>query len=378
MKARSSCSEAVRAALREPGTVAIRRAADAGADFTCGDAFGPMPLDDEIMTGRPDRVEALLEAGADPNARWSPLGDRHPLQEAIYKHPSDRDRREFVRLLLRHGADPNARWCPFESRAGPGNLLGCSSAEGMTPLIMAAVSNQADSTYLLLDAGADPTLTDSSGASALDYAHSDAVFQLLVAAQFRDLASRHASALRYLTERELQGFVPGPWDQTALSTALSGFFAQQFPSPPSQGVSSRPGDRVRLILSLGADPNERMTWGVDWTPLALALAQERSAVESLLRHGADPDARWCTVAPELRQGPWQKQAGCDPTSGTTPLMFAASMGNDAMVTLLLKYKADPTLRDWNGRTALDHARLAGRATVVGALEPHTPEAVNPN
>ena len=79
VKPRPSCSAVVQAALREPGAEAIRRAAEQGANFTCSEAFGPTPLDEEIMRGGPDRAQALLEAGADPNTRWLEGGDRHPL-----------------------------------------------------------------------------------------------------------------------------------------------------------------------------------------------------------------------------------------------------------------------------------------------------------
>ena len=43
------------------------------------------------------------------------------------------------------------------------------------------------------------------------------------------------------------------------------------------------------------------------------------------------------------------------TSGTTPLMLAASVGEAEVVDRLLKHRADVTLRDWKGRTAIDYA-----------------------
>src|SRR5437867_4029289 len=102
---------------------------------TSGD--DPQALDEAVLAGDPVRVRALLENGADPNARWSWKGDRFPLQEAIAERrflgvPSNQA--AIVRLLLRHGAEPNARWCPFETRGNSDDS--CRSVEGMTPLGM--------------------------------------------------------------------------------------------------------------------------------------------------------------------------------------------------------------------------------------------------
>jgi ankyrin repeat protein len=62
-----------------------------------------------------------------------------------------------VQALLEGGADPDARWCPFESRGA--SDTSCRSSDGTTPLILAANLDLADITYLLLEAGADPRKT---------------------------------------------------------------------------------------------------------------------------------------------------------------------------------------------------------------------------
>lgn len=174
----------------------ILAAAQRGENMTCDDPAHPSPLDYAVLMDAPELVRAVLKAGADPNARWTARGDRFPLQAAIepYSGIPRTHRREIVGLLLQHGADPNARWCPFESRMDLSVRPGCRSDVGVTPLIAAAYYDQADVTYLLLDAGADPALMDGLGLSAVDYATGPAVFELLLAARYRDPAERRAKA----------------------------------------------------------------------------------------------------------------------------------------------------------------------------------------
>jgi ankyrin repeat protein len=108
-------------------------------------------------------------------------------------------------------------------------------------------------------------------------------------------------------------------------------------------------------LGIGADPNQRISGAVDWTPLALAItSRDSETVEVLLAGGADPNARWCALfsIPGVESKPAH---GCNRERGTTPLMLAASLGDDDAMRVLVKHGADPTLRDWEDRTALDYA-----------------------
>jgi uncharacterized protein len=96
--------------------------------------------------GAVDAMVALLEAGADPNAR----DDRYqwtPLVHAIHTHHA-----EAVRVLLEYGADPNAR------------------TESFTPLMMAAIERDATFVKLLLEHGADPRARGTGGTTALSQA----------------------------------------------------------------------------------------------------------------------------------------------------------------------------------------------------------------
>jgi ankyrin repeat protein len=229
----------------------------------------------------------------DANARWGPHGDYFPLQWAIagnYYEGDRHHRSEIVRLLLSHGADPNAGWCPFESRGypgGPRSKDSCATDAPDRPLIAATVRDQADTVYRLLDAGADPRLEDWSGQIAIDYARSEVVFQLLAAALFPDSSSRPMSLLGYLRDRAAR----------TGDTPLSNVFTRGLPLPPPPPASTKEArsddahaEMVRRLIELGADPNERMTEG-ETSLMAAAAFRELGVATVLLEHGADASLR---------------------------------------------------------------------------------------
>lgn len=132
------------AARNAVGTVRQLLAEGHGADER--DAGGLTALMWAARSGAVDAMTALLDAGADPNARdhrngWTPL------IHAIHKQNLD-----AVRLLLERGADPNIR------------------TEASTPLMMAAADIDPSYVKLLLDYGADPRARGEGGATALTQA----------------------------------------------------------------------------------------------------------------------------------------------------------------------------------------------------------------
>jgi len=88
-------------------------------------------------------AKLLIERGADVNREgWTPL-----------HYAATRGHREMMRLLLDHDA-----------------YIDSESANGTTPLMLAASSAPPLAVKLLLEEGADPTLVNSGNASALDLA----------------------------------------------------------------------------------------------------------------------------------------------------------------------------------------------------------------
>lgn len=64
-----------------------------------------------------------------------------------------------------------------------------------------------------------------------------------------------------------------------------------------------------------------------------------------------------------------KGAEIDPrdSSGGTPLLHAATLGNERIVEILLNHKADPGVADESGDSVLDCARRSGNARVVSMI-----------
>ena len=88
-------------------------------------------------------AKLLIDRGADVNrAGWTPL-----------HYASTRGHRDMMRLLLDNDA-----------------YIDSESANGTTPLMMAAYSAPPLAVKLLLEEGADPTLRNQVNASALDFA----------------------------------------------------------------------------------------------------------------------------------------------------------------------------------------------------------------
>lgn len=101
---------------------------------------------------------------------------------------------------------------------------------------------------------------------------------------------------------------------------------------------------AKMLLDKGAKVNQP-----GWSPLHYAASgPEVGVVKLLIGKGANIDA--------------------ESPNGTTPLMMAAQYGSEDSMEALLAAGADPQRKNQKGLTAVDFARLSGRAPLVKRLE----------
>jgi ankyrin repeat protein len=164
-------------AAREGAVEATRALADAGADLDLTDPEQTTALIRAIVNVHYDVAAVLLEHGADPNvADTSNMAALYAVAEMetigeIYGRPARQftdklDGLGLVKMLLAHGAKPNAqlRTATIQKNHTPGEgTLG----NGATPLMRAAKGGDYRIMQALLDAGADPTIRQNNGATAL-------------------------------------------------------------------------------------------------------------------------------------------------------------------------------------------------------------------
>eukprot|EP01046_Picozoa_sp_COSAG06_P021901 COSAG06_NODE_1669_length_8750_cov_35.371736_9_plen_115_part_00 len=111
---------------------------------------------------------------------------------------------------------------------------------------------------------------------------------------------------------------------------------------------------VNELLKQGAELEWRNP-GSGRTPLAAACRFGRyEAAEALCAHGAELDAR----------DGYQN----------TPLILAAWNGSTKICEMLLALGADPSLKNRDGKTALDKARQYNKPECAALLQPVTPGA----
>ena len=227
------------------------------------DSAGSTALMHAAYAGTLDIMNALLDAGADVNAR----NDRKAT--ALHWALTDASK---LRLLLSKGADANAktvegRTVLYSAAAQPAGaaivrLLVEAGADvnartilGTTPLFQ-AVAASAESARILLDNGADPNARSATGATPLMAIPTPAALALLVArgADVKMTTKRNETALAMAADRgDLEG--------------------------------------VRLMLDKGADVNAVDFRG--FTPLMYAAQYDRDSPELirlLLSRGARVDA----------------------------------------------------------------------------------------
>ena len=324
----------------------VRALAAAGSDADARDRSGLAPLHWTAREGRSETVGLLVELGADVNVR-SPSGTT-PLHLA-----AERGLSTMMDALLETGADPNAL-----------------ASDGLTPLHLAAAGSSSrrsvqgkSGSYLLVPetmlsllehgAAADPPPqpglpTPLMVAIEEDDAGSDAVRALLEAGADPDNKGGMPYSPLHLAARH--GKVEAAAALLAAGAEVDALDDEGL--TPLHAASSAYGDAHRVasaLIEAGADVHARSLDGK--TPLhsAAIVADQRIAAE-LLTAGADAnatDARGVTpLAIAAARGydtgmdvaELLLSRGADPNlaiQGVSPLVLAASSGNEAIAVLLM-------------------------------------------
>ena len=312
----------------------------AGADVNVSNDYGASPMSEAAMLGNADILKLLLKAGADVESP-TPEGQtalmsvartgnveaaklllaRHAKVDAVEQWGGQtalmwaaaQSQPQMVELLVKHGADMNARaitrdWQRRVTAEGrPKNM----NRGGLTPLLYAAREGCIECAKVLLKAKADINLPDPDGTTPLVLALTNMRF---------DFAA-------FLIQ---SGADVNKWDFFGRTPLYSAIDLNTLPR----------GGRPDL-------PSTDVLTGYD-------------VAEMLLKAGANPNAQ-LKLRPPYRNGVFDRGGDQVISTGATPLLVAAKVGDAKSVALLLKYKAIVDLPTSTGVTPLMAAAGMGHS-----------------
>jgi len=335
-----------------------------------------------VRSGDVVSAAALLDHGADPNARdvpastgvrlqdiWKTLlrrrltGDESRYSPALLLAVELSDLR-MARCLLEHGASPNVR-----------------DHAGATVLMDAIVDGSPDIADLLIEHGANIEALDRFRDTPLMWASywaEDSVVKHLLA-HHANVNARNAAnwtPLMFAAGSDPDVVISGR-NIHQLSPAIIGMAG----SPPTPRASDL-AQTIRLLIAAGADINAKDAAGNTVLIRAYCLGNQQAAL-LLIEAGADVNQPIMTTyienpvfftergyyavysdAPRRPNGQ-PIQVGADLNRNATLLMLAALCEDRGMVRTLLAHGASLTRTDSRGKTALSYAR--GHPTILALL-----------
>ena len=251
------------------------------------------PLIRASRKGNLEIVNALLDRGANPNLDE---GEEH---KTALMMAAEHNLLDIVKVLLSHGADPNRADDDLTtalmfaaSRNGTFEIVkelldgGADPNQednwGETALMMATTKQEPGVVRLLIERGADPTIANFSGVTAIDIARRAGLPELIDALNIIDPSTIDPeTGISNLSIVAANG--PLYQLKAMIDTNPTVNLNQQDRdgnTPLIFAIINQKPDHVTLFLDRGADPN--LPNHLDATPLAYAIATNQRQIEDLL------------------------------------------------------------------------------------------------
>ena len=257
------------------------------------------------------KIAALLDGSLSPEEETTAQGREKIAAGGMTLHQAVRHNdEEAVRTLVGMGEDINA-------------VSEEETFVGLSPLAVACQTCNIPMTSLLLELGADKTLTDEEGHTAFDYAAANGLRDIVALLEDGQSRTDHVgnTVLHQACRRNQSEVV-----EALLRTRRSDIDApnDEGETPLLLACRNQNAYLVEILFKAGADPNRKLLDG--FSPLHSAASEGNDAIaRALLGGGADANLR--------------------NTDGETPLILAAREGHNDMTSLLLQNGADANLVD---------------------------------
>ena len=335
----------------------IQALLDAGADPNAVLGEGETPLMTAARTGNVAAVRMLAVRGANVNATEAWRGQTALMWAAAEDHEP------VARLLIELGADVNVRSTHYEFPAltgGNGGIIHDRPEGGLTAIMFAARQGAIETAERLLAAGADVNVSEPQ--------YGFTPLQTAIFNGHYDLAARLVDKGANVNDGSLY---------TAIEMRNLATYSNR-PNPPDVDKQVSSLDVVKILLARGADPNRPYTKKIPprqaqgdinvppgATPLYRATrATDLAAIRALIEKGANPNV--------------------GVKDGSTPLMVASGFGArrasdedvvekagraDPLDAAKMFVEAGAKVNAVNdaGNTALHYAALTGAARIVEFL-----------
>lgn len=355
---------------------------------------GSTPMSMAVAAGKKSVISALLEMGADPNAKQANrfTGGITPLMSALFGLEPDFPKKEKPAAS---GSSPSipaslaglmGAFAPSDSDDLPLRLLAAGAdvtvraENGSSPLFAAISTGNTAIIPKLVAAGADPTRpADASGHLPYD----------ILAAPELDADS--PDAVRLVDDFADLGFPfeRPSWDEDkdgAWTDAVMAAYKPGAPSPLTNLACMGRLDIVEAMVRRGARFD--VCHSISQSTLHQIAAIDFDGLSDAVRKSI----RIAKVAKNIKQEGLQEdiaareRVGADVVSrlrslmldsvsdwniqddaGRTPMHYAAQTGAADWLAFYLSAGADPSVRDQKGRTPLANALVASQSDIAGAL-----------